>query len=223
MTSNSLQHFLDTHVVDAKKKIYKIDNFTIVNNGALHDGSNGANTFIGTARNDIAWGNGGNDVLRGEDGVDLLTGGPGNDRLFGGNGDDRLQGWADHDYLEGGSGRDALYGGAGNDTLFGGAGNDYLCAGEGRDRLTGGAGADVFVFRPGETAPRSQSVYLDFQPGVDQLRIEDYLMPNGFTKSMLKVEADGDLYIATTGGHRMVFENLDRGDIDALYRSIDLI
>jgi hypothetical protein len=40
---------------------------------------------------------------------------------------------------------------------------------------------------------------------------------------MIKVEADGDLFIQTSGGHKMVFETLDRGDINALYASIELI
>jgi hypothetical protein len=60
-------------------------------------------------------------------------------------------------------------------------------------------------------------------PGVDTLRIDRDLMPNGFKESMIKVEGDGDLYITTSGGHKMVFETLDRTDIGKLFDSIDLI
>jgi Ca2+-binding RTX toxin-like protein len=223
MTSTSLQNFLDGCCVDEDDKIYTIDNFTIVNDGVLFDGSTKADTFMGSDLSDIIWGNGGADVLRGGNERDLLTGAAGNDDLYGGNGNDRLQGWDHDDLVAGGAGRDALYGGNGNDELFGDGGNDYLCAGSGSDELTGGVGADLFVFRPALNATRSTSVYLDFTPGQDKLRIEDYLLPNGLAKSMIKVEADGDLCITTQGGHRLSFENLDRGDIDALYNAITLI
>jgi Ca2+-binding RTX toxin-like protein len=149
--------------------------------------------------------------LYGGKGKDLLTGGSEDDELFGRAGDDRLEGWHDADLLTGG---------AGNDALHGGNGDDYLCAGSNSDELFGGAGADLFVFRPEVNGPKSQSVYMDFQIGIDELRIDGSLMPDGSKKSLTKVEGDGDLFIVTEGGHRLVFETLDRNDNDALYNSI---
>ncbi len=223
MTSQSLSNFIDTYLIDETNKIYRIDNFTITNDGEMLDGSSTHDSLTGSKLGDIIWGNGGNDTLYGGGDQDLLTGGPGDDKLYGGIGDDRLQGWDGADKLYGENGKDALYGGPGNDLLYGGAGNDYLCAGSSDDSLWGGDGVDTFVFRPELSAPKSQSVYKDWQIGIDQLSIDSDLMPNGITKSMIKVEADGDLFIQTAGGHRMVFETLDSGDKTALYDSILLI
>ncbi len=223
MTSKSLQEFIDKYLVDASQKIYTISGFTIKNDGVMIDGSGGADTQNGNTKSDILWGNGGNDVMRGAGARDLLTGGAGHDSMYGDTGDDRLEGWGDNDKIYGGDGKDELYGGNGNDTLYGGAGDDYLCAGSGKDHLYGGAGRDMFVFRPELGSIASESKYMDFVPGEDRLRIEDYLLPQGFNKTMIKVEADGDLFITTAGGHRMVFESLDSGDINALYNSISLI
>lgn len=223
MTSQSLQNFFDKYTVNEAQKIYTIGHFTIVNDGMLLDGTSAAEIATGTGRSDILWGNGGADLLRGGDARDLLTGGAGNDQLYGGNGNDRLEGWGHDDRLFGEAGEDALYGGDGNDALYGGTDDDYLCAGSGSDMLTGGSGADLFVFRPALDAAASTSRYLDFDPARDKLRIEDYLLPTGLKRDMIKVEADGDLFIRTEGGHRLVFESLGRADIDALFDAITLI
>ena len=223
MTSVPHANFVNSFLVDKKKKIYTIDNFTIKNDGEVLDGETWTELLFGTDRNDIIWGNGGADTLYGNGGRDLITGGAGDDLIFGGKGDDRLQGWDQDDLLYGGAGKDALYGGAGNDRLYGGKGDDYLCAGSGFDRLHGGAGKDVFVFRPELDAPKSESVYLDFQVGKDELRIENSLLPSGLTKAMIKVDGDGNLCIKTEGGHRMTFMTLDASDIEALHDSIFLI
>ncbi len=223
MASKSLQNFIDRYLVDGATNTYQIDHFVIVNNGVMTDGDYTDEEMSGSGLNDILWGNGGDDLMYGGRGKDLLTGGADDDEMFGGAGDDRLEGWHDADLLVGAAGNDALYGGPGNDELYGGNGDDYLCAGSNSDELYGGAGADLFVFRPEVNGPKSQSVYMDFQIGIDELRIDGSLMPDGFKKSMIRVEGDGDLFIVTEGGHRMVFETLDRSDIDALYDSIQLI
>lgn len=223
MASQSLQNFIDRYLVNENSDTYQIDHFVIVNNGEMLDGTNKTEQMTGSRLNDIIWGNGGNDLMYGGNGKDLLTGGADDDDMFGGTGDDRLEGWHDADYLVGGAGNDALYGGPGNDDLFGGNGKDYLCAGSNSDELYGGAGADLFVFRPEVDGPKSQSVYKDFEIGIDQLRIDASLMPDGFKMSMIKVAGDGDLFIVTEGGHRMIFETLDRNDIETLYESIQLI
>ncbi len=221
--SLSFQKFIDGWLFSASTSTYKIGTFTIINNGVLLEGTRSFDTLVGTTKSDIIWGNDGDDVVRAGGGRDFLAGGKGNDRLYGDDGDDRLEGWADNDQLFGGNGIDALFGGEGSDKLFGGAGNDYLCGGSSKDELYGGAGSDIFVFRPQLSSPKSESVYMDFDTSQDRVRIEDYLLPNGFSKSMIKVDADGDLIIDTYGGHRLSFENLDRSDINALYYRIDLI
>jgi Ca2+-binding RTX toxin-like protein len=98
-------------------------------------GSNGADIFQATAKNDLYFGLGGDDRLYGGPGDDHLAGDAGNDLLAGGDG---------RDDLRGGDGDDHLYGGAMNDNLTGGAGADYLSAGAGHDMLEGGAGVDIY-------------------------------------------------------------------------------
>jgi Ca2+-binding RTX toxin-like protein len=171
MASQSRQNFIDRYLVDAATDTYQIDHFVIVNNGVLTDGDYTDEGMSGSGLNDILWDNGGDDLLYGGKGKDLLTGGSDDDELFGRAGDDRLEGWHDADLLTGG---------AGNDALYGGNTDDYLCAGSNSDELSGGAGADLFVFRPEVNGPKSQSVYMDFQIGIDELRIDGSLMPDGF-------------------------------------------
>jgi Ca2+-binding RTX toxin-like protein len=227
MKSKALQKFINESLleIDATSKVatYMIGSFKISNNGLMLDGTNKADNFVGGALNDILWGNQGSDNMRGGGGRDLLIGGHGHDILHGDDGDDRLEGRNDNDKLFGGKGNDALFGGTGNDMLFGGNGNDYLCAGSGNDVLIGGAGRDTFVFRPELGVAASTSTYTDFTIGQDKLKIEDYLLPKDFSKSAIGVEADGDLFIATAGGHRLVFESLDSNDINGLYNAITLI
>ena len=74
--------------------------------GTDWDGDNLANSFSGTAGDDIADGNGGDDVMSGNDGNDILNGGAGDDILNGGNGNDRLDGGAGLDIMTGGDGDD---------------------------------------------------------------------------------------------------------------------
>ena len=222
MTSQP-KRFINGLLVETGQNIFTISNFTIINDGLTLNGTNSGNSLTGTRLNDVIWGHGGNDLIRGGAGNDFLNGGAGNDSVHGDAGNDRLEGWGGNDFLWGGPGDDVLFGGRGNDKLYGGAGDDYLCAGSGNDNLYGGLGRDVFVFRPEINSAASESAYMDFVPGVDRLRIEDYLFPSGFTKSMIKVDADGDLYINTSGGHLLTFETLGSADINALYDSISLI
>jgi Ca2+-binding RTX toxin-like protein len=76
-----------------------------------------ANTaaYIGTDKNDLAFGYDGNDRLEGVAGDDVLIGGTGLDSLWGGGGADWLYGGADDDEVIGGLGADVLDGGAGKD------------------------------------------------------------------------------------------------------------
>jgi Ca2+-binding RTX toxin-like protein len=221
--SPSLANWIKKRLINSETNTYKIGEFTITNDGVMLIGTNMGNHLNGTKLNDILLGNSGNDILFGGDGRDFLCGGAGNDRLHGGAGRDRLEGWHGNDSLFGGAGVDALYGGAGNDVLYGGADNDFLCGGSGNDQLYGGEGADTFVFRPATNGPTSTTTYMDYQLGVDKVRIDQRLMPNGFNESMIKVNEDGNLFIQTAVGHMMVFDTLGPNDISALYADISLI
>lgn len=223
MSSKAHDNFVDRYLIDTETNTYKVETFRFTLDGRMLDGGQSSEIFRGTASSDLMFGNGGDDRLFGGRGADYLVGGAGDDRQFGGNGNDRLEGWGDEDILVGGRGDDALFGGAGSDILRGGAGDDYLCAGSANDVLYGGSGDDVFVFRPDPDAEKSQSTYMDWEIGSDLLRIDGDIMPDGFTKDMIEVAKDGSLYIDALNGHRMHFETLDSGDINALYRTVEII
>lgn len=90
-------------------------------------GSEGNDTFEGTARADR---------YRAGGGRDLVMGGGGGDRLFGG---------GDDDVLVGGPGNDRLWADDGADVVFGGTGDDFLyaIAADAADRLVCGPGEDT--------------------------------------------------------------------------------
>ena len=221
--STPLPRFIRDHLKDGQRDTYSISEWIFVNNGRIIEGNDAGNELKGTSKNDILWGNKGDIALFGGNGRDLLVSLSHDGVMHGGAGDDRLQGWGGDDNLFGGSGKDALYGGQGDDVLKAGAGFDYLCGGSGNDVLIGGAGTDSFLFRPELNAEKSNSTYIVFDPTRENLRIEDYLLPEGKSISMIKAQADGDLYIQTSGGHRLTIENLDWSDIRSLYESIELI
>ncbi|NJN85494.1 MAG: ExeM/NucH family extracellular endonuclease, partial [Leptolyngbyaceae cyanobacterium SL_7_1] len=85
--------------------------------------------IIGGGSSDVINGNGGNDELLGEDGNDSLSGGTGNDLIDGATGNDIINGNGGYDTLIGGSGNDRIVGGAQDDLIFGDAGNDTITAG----------------------------------------------------------------------------------------------
>lgn len=80
-------------------------------------GTNGSNTFNGTA---------GADTYDGLKGNDRINGAAGNDTLYGSSGNDRIAG---------GSGADTLYGGSGNDTFVFAARSDSTVKSFGRDTI----------------------------------------------------------------------------------------
>lgn len=108
-----------------------------------------ADSFQGTAKDDLYFGLGGDDRLFGAGGDDHLAGDGGNDVLDGGNGGDDLRGGMGNDTIYGGLMADNLMGDEGNDILDGGAGHDMLEGGAGNDRMHGGDGADAFIVAHG--------------------------------------------------------------------------
>lgn len=128
----------------------------------------------GGGGNDWIYGEDGNDRIYGDSGDDAIKGDAGNDQLYGGSGNDSLGGGLGNDELHGGSGDDGLSGDLGNDKLYGGAGNDVLNGQEGSDLLSGGAGKDAFIFSSPLNVGGIDTI-LDFTPGEDTIRLDDYI------------------------------------------------
>ena len=95
---------------------------------ALIDGTDHADTIIGSD---------GDDVIDAGDGDDYVCGAAGDDSIFGGDGNDALRGDTGDDDVDGGHGIDTIVGDGGNDTLAGGPGEDNLYGGSGDDVLIG--------------------------------------------------------------------------------------
>lgn len=132
-------------------------------------GTQGADTLVGGADDDVIYGFEGNDTLKGGGGNDVIAGNEGNDVLQGGDGDDYLLGGPGADTIDGGAGNDwaayedaaagvkvdlTLTGaqntvGAGTDKLigienvYGSAFNDTLIGSAAANMMVGGAGNDT--------------------------------------------------------------------------------
>lgn len=132
-------------------------------------GTQGADTLVGGADDDVIYGFEGADTLKGGGGNDVLAGNEGNDVLQGGDGDDYLLGGPGADTIDGGAGNDwaayedaaggvkvdlTLTGaqntvGAGTDKLigienvYGSAFNDTLIGSAAANMMVGGAGNDT--------------------------------------------------------------------------------
>jgi Ca2+-binding RTX toxin-like protein len=134
---------------------------------AQGDVLNGIENLVGSAFDDVLFGDTGSNALTGGDGADALFGGAGNDSLFGGLGDDTMSGGTGSDLINGGAGIDtADYsastagvtvnlatglgsgGTAAGDTLtgvenlVGSAFADSLTGNDAANSLSGGAGND---------------------------------------------------------------------------------
>jgi Ca2+-binding RTX toxin-like protein len=112
-----------------------------------YEGSDAAESVLGTYNDDDIYLYGGNDLAQGSFGTDWIYGGTGDDRLFGGWQGDFLYGEAGNDRLRGESGNDNLNGGAGRDVVDGGSGDDRIIV-DGPielrgDRVYGGTGIDT--------------------------------------------------------------------------------
>lgn len=177
---------------------------------ANSSGSEGVDTIIGTALNNILTAGSSDDTVSGAGGNDQLRGHAGNDTLNGGEGEDLLLGGLDNDILNGDAGNDELHGQTGMDTLNGGLGNDMLHGGKGNDTLNGGEGIDRLLGLSGE----------DILNGGGTVAGEtDFLLGNaGADTFILGTIADGVLYTGGQGrrggGDRAIIQdfNLAQGD-----------
>ncbi len=147
-------------------------------------GRDGADELIGSAFNDVFYGENGDDILTGNDGDDTLVGGDGADILYGGIGNDALYIDADDGIVEGGAGTDTVYatgltgvvldmGVASVEKAYGNTGDDTFDAStltegsrvygrDGHDSITGSNFNDVFYGEAGND-------YLDGKEGNDTL------------------------------------------------------
>jgi Ca2+-binding RTX toxin-like protein len=110
-------------------------------------------------------GTNGNDTLIGNAADNILDGSAGNDSLFGGDGADTLLGDIGDDMLEGGDGADYLDGGDGDDILLGGIGDDFFRDSTdfgGADHFDGGEGTDTIFY---DTFPGTFGVTVDLAIG----------------------------------------------------------
>ncbi|NEU78557.1 cadherin-like domain-containing protein [Nostoc sp. UIC 10630] len=162
--------------------------------GLIKNGTNFADSLIGSIGNDIINGGNGNDTIFGGAGDDSLFGENGNDVLYG---DGLMDGGAGNDTLNGGNGDDTLYGGGGSDRLYGGNGNDLLYGGLSSDTLTGNNGNDTFAFAAGE----GTDTITDFSDGNDLIGLYGGLSFGqlSFSASNIKVTSTNEILATLTG------------------------
>jgi len=143
-------------------------------------GTDGDDTYTGTAFDDKIIATLGADTLDGGDGVDLITfsafdagvmvnlgagtgpngtvlsniedvvGSAFNDILLGSEEDNLIKGGKGDDRIYGLDGDDEIIGGAGNDTIHAGSGDDVVVGGGGDDNITGRLGADLLTGGKGD-------------------------------------------------------------------------
>lgn len=125
--------------------------------------------------------------------------------LLGGAGKDRIWGSDGANGIYGEDGNDSLAGYGGDDVIEGGAGNDLLDGGEGNDIMVGGTGIDWFYVKA--SGARSIDYVLDFEDGVDQIKIEGYTDFAALQPHIYQQGADAVIEYAT--GQFLVVQNLN--------------
>ncbi len=198
---------------------------------ALYGGA--GNDVLRASDETTGWldGGAGDDVLVGGAAADILRGGnhsgadgSDNDTLFGGGGDDILVGGFGADTLSGGDGNDVIdhlghreeaimyeqrdfswHIDGDKDALEGGAGNDTLIM-DRADVATGGEGIDTFWVYSNQTGDEGVAEIVDFEPGVDFLRIS--LNPE-------MVDSDPEVALDLDGADALVSVN---GEVVAVLR-----
>ncbi len=165
-------------------------------------GGTGDDALFGGKGGDVLFGGWGTDTVSGNSGDDFIMASKGIDTLAGNAGFDtvdfsRMTGFLDvnlakHTYTVGeggntgtvsgfeqviaGNGGSRMMGDDAHNTLFvGGAGDDWIRGKMGSDTLTGGDGVDTFAYLKKDTRGGGVDVITDFEVGVDQLDLADFL------------------------------------------------
>jgi Ca2+-binding RTX toxin-like protein len=176
-----------------------------VDENNIQFGSDTADVFQATAKNDLYFGLAGDDRLHGGAGDDHLAGDAGNDLLDGGEGRDDLRGGDGDDHIYGGAMNDNLMGGAGNDYLSAGAGHDMLEGGPGNDTYNGGDGADAFMVSHGSG---NDVVVAGFDPGpgaFDHVAFMDVLPNEVSVTDSVSAHGDGHTGVLVSWGDGSIF------------------
>ena len=170
--------------------------------GGVVTGTNGNDTILTGATNDLVTGGAGddfidagpgNDTVNGGDGNDSIHGGIGNNQLIGGTGDDQIFSQGTSDTTDGGAGNDIIFADGANDTIDGGLGNDTLTGtgggnftylfgvGGGQDVIDGRQGGNYVVqlsanLIPGDVAVgrSGQDLILILPGGQDSLTLQSF-------------------------------------------------
>ena len=103
--------------------------------------------------------------------VDSEIGDPGGDFVVGGSLGDIIDSSGGDDTILAGAGDDFIAGGEGSDVIQGGEGNDFSRGGAGADHIMGGEGMDIFEIKGDDFASGEIDRYLDFEEGVDILKV----------------------------------------------------
>ncbi|MET3664707.1 hypothetical protein [Caulobacter sp. 1776] len=103
--------------------------------------------------------------------IESLLGSAYNDVLYGDGGSNSISGYDGNDDLDGRGGDDGIGGDAGNDIIHGGAGNDNLNGGSGNDFVYGDAGDDMIGLYSENSAYDMGSDYIDGGDGIDTVQL----------------------------------------------------
>ncbi len=196
------------------------------------EGTELADTLIGTENNDGFAALGGNDTIDAGDGNDRINAGFGDDSITAGAGNDGVKDGSGDDIIDGGANDDRLYISLGEDTVTGGDGDDRIISlgdtGEpgvdtiaGDDIITGGAGADKFIFSPllnatdeiiaEYTNDRGKVNWKDVAMANDN--IHDHWVEGIGNDTITDFNADeGDTIVIS--GHSVAVTNFEYGDSD---------
>lgn len=96
---------------------------------------------------------------------------PGGDFIVGGSEGDIINSSGGDDVIMAGAGDDFISGGEGSDLIKGGEGADIIRGGSGADHILGGEGMDIFDLRGDDFASGEIDRYLDFEEGMDILKV----------------------------------------------------
>lgn len=159
---------------------------------------------------------------KGTEFADSFTGSDRNDSYDGLAGDDAIVGNAGNDKLWGGDGNDGVMGMDGNDKLWGGAGHDRIIGYAGKDTLWGGTETDAFIFTAGGKFGPGSDVDIIKDLDTDGDDMDDiYIMSldatiDSFADVMKHAKQDGaHVRLDFGNGDVLILENTKKAELSA--------